>query len=315
MTLLSSALTLILICQVLYSFLVTRPTTTSQEEKSLSTEDLPETVICMEPGLDSGVLKKRGYNVTTYWRGSMDRRKFVGWNGDGNGNKSSHALLKEALTVDGDFRSLFPYVNFLKDHVTRVLADAKFRTLVYPYGRCLSISLSQESSNITGIDSLEIIVNKTVLEMRNITKLEVYFMDQANSVLIYPNEMELKGDRIQVNLKQESVPKIISFKTQISRSVHVEGDPLLDCAVYTEDKSYGKCIQNELNQAFMKEIGCVPPLLTVNPQKMCNKRFNLSNAKDASLNKLFKQLYYHSRKFDCKTPCTKNVFTSRLVHI
>ena len=158
-------------------------------------------------------------------------------------------------------------------------------------------------------------MNKTALEMRNITKLEVYFMDQANSVLIYPNEMELRGDRIQVNLKQESVPKQISFKTQLSRSVHVEGDPLLGCVVYTEENSYSKCIQNELNQAFMKEIGCVPPLLTENPQKMCNKRFNLPTAKEKSLNKLFKQLYYHSRKFDCKAPCTKNVFTSRLVHI
>ena len=57
---------------------------------------------------------------------------------------------------------------------------------------------------------------------------------------------------------------MIGFKTQISRTVHVEGDPLLDCVVYTEDKSYGACVENELNQAFTKEIGCIPPLLTEN---------------------------------------------------
>ena len=253
-TSLSSVITLILICQELYSFLVTKPTTTSKEEKNLSTEDLPQTVICMEPGLDSDVLKNYGYRVTTYWRGSMDARKFVGWNGDGTENKSSHAILEEALTVDKDFRFVFMSISFRKDHVTRVSADTKFRTLVYLYGRCLSISLPGESSNITGIDSLEIVMNKTVLEMRNITKLEVYFMDPVNSVLIYPNEMETRGDQIQVNLEEESVPKKIALKTEISRSVHVEGDPLLDCAVYTEDKSYGKSVQNEVNQAFMKEI-------------------------------------------------------------
>ena len=114
LTLFSSALTFILICQVLYSFVVTKPTTTSQEEKRLRTEDLPETLVCMEPGLDSGVLKKYGYKATTYWRGSMDQRKFVGWTGDGNGNKSSYALLEEALTVDANFRSLFKFVSFRK---------------------------------------------------------------------------------------------------------------------------------------------------------------------------------------------------------
>ena len=139
-------------------------------------------MICMEPGLDSDVLKNYGYRVTTYWRGSMDTRKFVGWNGDGTENKSSHAILEEALTVHRDFRFVFMSISFRKDHVTRVSADTKFKTLVYPYGKCLSIlSLPEESSNINGIDSLEIVMNKTVLEMRNITKLEVYFMDPANS--------------------------------------------------------------------------------------------------------------------------------------
>ena len=113
---------------------------------------------------------------------------------------------------------------------------------------------------------------------------------------------------------KEKHPKVKTIKTQIARSIHVEDDPLLDCAVYAENNSYSKCAQKELFEVFTKEIGCVPPLLDANPKATCNKRFNFSHAKDKYLDTLFKPLYFHNREFKCKTPCTKNVYTSSFLH-
>ena len=54
-------LTLALIYQVLFTFEVTRPTTTSKEEKELEITDLPEVVVCLDPGLSFKTLEKNGY--------------------------------------------------------------------------------------------------------------------------------------------------------------------------------------------------------------------------------------------------------------
>ena len=138
-------------------------------------------------------------------------------------------------------------------------------------------------------------------------------MDKTNSVLLYPKDMEMKGDPVKMNLEQEE-PEALSFIVQMSHYEHVEDDPLLDCDVYTKDNPYSKCAQKELFETFKKEIGCVPPILEQDPQKMCNKKFNLSIAKDKAVDSLFKPLYFHNRRFGCKTPCTQKIFSSRFVH-
>ena len=57
---------LFLICQELFTFAVTKPTSTSKAERDLKIDDLPEVVICLEPGLDSDVLKTYGYDIRSY---------------------------------------------------------------------------------------------------------------------------------------------------------------------------------------------------------------------------------------------------------
>ena len=59
---LCSFLTVFLICRVLFTCLVTKPTTTYKEEKELTTEDLPEIVVCANPGFKQAVVEKYGYN-------------------------------------------------------------------------------------------------------------------------------------------------------------------------------------------------------------------------------------------------------------
>ena len=70
-TLICTILTLLLICQELFTFAVVKPTTTSQEEKELETNDLPDVVFCLDPAFDSVNLTRFGYRRDSYFRGSQ----------------------------------------------------------------------------------------------------------------------------------------------------------------------------------------------------------------------------------------------------
>ena len=164
----------------------------------------------------------------------------------------------------------------------------------------------------TIFNTLRIKVNKTAAELENIEGFRAFFMDRANSVKIYPNNMEMAGDEVRLRIKDvKSEAK--SIKTKISKFVHVEGDPLLDCAEYTENASYSKCAYKELLKDLREELGCDPPFLNTEPENMCNQTFNFSDAKDTKIRALFKPVYFHNREFRCKTPCTKTVFSSKFL--
>ena len=128
-TLVCSVLTILLLLQELYNFVITKPTSTSIDEKQLETADIPDVVVCIDPGFNKTALEKYGYSGT-YYRGSMDGEKFVGWNG--NGSKSSHEILEEVLLDGTAFHSLLRYVNFRRDNVDYVGAHIDFKTLAFP---------------------------------------------------------------------------------------------------------------------------------------------------------------------------------------
>ena len=134
-------LTLFLICQELHTFVVEKPTTTSREDFFFDFKDIPEVVICLEPSIDTEVLEKYGYNrVATYYKGIVDT-KFIGWNG--NGTKSSGDILEEALRVKNQHNISATFFTSAHYRTTRqqfVDVGINHRMLVWPFGRCFSIS-------------------------------------------------------------------------------------------------------------------------------------------------------------------------------
>ena len=90
-----TALTTFLIFKELFSFAVIKPTNTYEEEKEVERSDLPEVVICPDPAIDTDNLRKHGYEKTySYYRGSADGIKLIGWNGGEKvQNLSSHGVL------------------------------------------------------------------------------------------------------------------------------------------------------------------------------------------------------------------------------
>ena len=90
--------------------------------------------------------------------------------------------------------------------------------------------------------------------------------------------MEMVGD-VSVDIK-DGKTESISVKTKISKFIHVKGDPLLDCAEYTENTPYSKCAREELLKDLREELGCDPPFLNTKPENMCNQTFNFSETKE-----------------------------------
>ena len=137
------AISFFLIMQLIIVFVDKKPTSTTNLEEELELTDLPEVVVCMDPGFNSSALTKYGYSNDGlfYWKGTrnLSEKSFVGWNGDKDYNKSSHEIMEESL--------LFPESQglLLWAHFTDVLDDSKnasvtLRMLIFPFGRCMIIS-------------------------------------------------------------------------------------------------------------------------------------------------------------------------------
>ena len=138
-------------------------------------------------------------------------------------------------------------------------------------------------------------------------------MDKTNSFRLYPDDKEMIGDPVTIHQIADN-RRFFSYKTHISRSQNIEGDPSLQCTDYSTSGSYYDCIQSELKQTFNKTIGCLHPPVFPEPSMMCNRKFNFSDKGDETKLMLL-SLYSHDYKFNCKTPCqTNKYFTNLLNH-
>ena len=302
---------LVLIVQLLHIFVEERPTTTTNLEEELEITDLPEVVVCMDPGFNDSVLRKYGYNIRYYWKGIRkgSKEKFVGWNGDKDYNMSSHEILEESLLFPGGqghlrYAKYFQGVGGLKD------ANVTFRMLISPLGRCMVISPpSQEYSGHFKPDSLRMVFTDAFLKHLRFSseKLRVFFVDNRNSPKYNLDNMEMVGDQIEIGPDQ----KAFSFRTRISRSEHVTGDPLFDCALYTEDNSFEDCIKKDFKKTFETTFGCQPPPFADNIHNICNQKFSFSPNETWEIDKRMEYLVSTSLRPNCKVPCTKNKYTTR----
>ena len=273
LSLVCSALAFYLIYRALFAFSFTKPTTTYKEEKELETMDLPEIVACSEPGFKLEVLEKFGYERgINYYFGEVDG-SFAGWNGGVGVENSSHEIFERSLVIDDHlvkdrrpFTTTGYYYSGLANGTASKIGQ---RTLAYPHGRCITFSPSATREKTYPSQNLFYLrFNDSSLITSNITTLKIFFMDKTSSHGLYPEDTEMVGDPITIDLVAGS-PQILGYKTHIFRSKNIEGDPSLDCADYTSDNSYHDCIKNELKESFIKTVGCLPPTLFQDPNTMC----------------------------------------------
>jgi hypothetical protein len=196
--------------------------------------------VCLDPALDEVAARKHGYRMDTYYRGSMDGRRFVGWSGAGD-TPGYAAILEDLLTVSPKMLLLsaaFYIINGTKS----VSTPAKISHLapVYPYGRCVQVG-PPLGVNHRDIHFLNIIPNRTALAgaTTQSTVLTVHLRDPVNSAF------QMTGDPIEIRHEPGTPENQYEFmyKIRISRSYHVPGDPRLQCTEYSTNHSYAQCIQ------------------------------------------------------------------------
>ena len=181
------------------------------------------------------------------------------------------------------------------DWVNWVNAETTFKKRLYPYGHCLSMTippnrpLRHQSNNFLLMN-----FNDSAFEKLNLSfhKIKIFFFDNVNSPKYIRDAMEMEGNEIEVHLTQE--PVVHTYQTRILRSEHVQYDPLYDCAVYTSDNTYDDCIKKDMEKLFVDDLGCQPPPFTDDLGHMCNKKFNVSCAKD----KVKSKFYYLMNHFE-----------------
>ena len=82
--------------------MVTRPTTVSSEKKTLDQDNFPEISVCLDPSLNTTAIHELGYDkLTPFYRGSMDGKTFVGWNGMGGDKNNREDIFN--MKVDQQF--------------------------------------------------------------------------------------------------------------------------------------------------------------------------------------------------------------------
>ena len=227
---------------------------------------------------------------------------FFGWNGGKGETKSSHEILEEALTVKSEHLNETRFITraaYYAENLNQfLLSEVQLRTLAHPFGRCFIINLpsAYERSMSDTVIFLVLKFNATVVENYKDVLIRMYFMDKTNSLKIYPDEHDIVGNPLTIRIA-ELLNKKSTYKTKISRSSHVQGDPLFKCNEYTVNNSYNDCIQNELLGSFHDILGCQPPLLADDPSRMCDEKFNISTANDTKIQLLFMDLSRHDVNF------------------
>ena len=312
LTLTCICLTVILSTEIVVDFLITRPTTTSTKLVNFQSSDFPDLLLCLDPGIKSSVARKYGYNEPAfYWQGRTGNWKsgeFVGWNGE-NGRQNFSEIFDKFLRVKTNIGLISNFWQYNKFWKMEPFQKEEFRMLRYPYWRCQLIKPSkirsiEKTTSFINLD-LNASVFKKILEdepTNSSTMLNVLLQDPTNSPLTYPLNFQMSGDRIRVPFKKAW--RI--FQIRVFRTHHVQGDPNFDCMEYTEENTFGECVQKQLSDIFKGSLNCTPPLMMQKPSEphVCNQRFHLTRDEGNRIRDLFDQIHFDFIPSVCKRPCT-----------
>jgi hypothetical protein len=141
----------------------------------------------------------------------------------------------------------------------------------------------------------------------------VYFRDPINSIKIYARH-DISPIKMKYTADDMGKLNYYQYRIKISKSTHVQGDPLFDCTEYSTNDTYNQCVQKELIDLVEKKLGCAPPLIAGHYNNTCNKTFNLTATEDSAIMLMFWDIYYGTYKPEiCKDPCTHTSFKEYLM--
>ena len=140
-----------LISYSIYTFVVVKPTYTSNEQREKSVEDFPEIMVCPEPTFDINTLTTRGYkgDYFQYFVGSPE----FGW--AGNKSEDVKKLFMEVSTMKSVEDCPHGFHRFI-DTISK--ADFSLTRALYPFHLCCKI-LPPKISKFYPITYVKVFVN------------------------------------------------------------------------------------------------------------------------------------------------------------
>ena len=271
--------------KVVHNFVIIRLTSSSEENAHLHSLTFPEIVVCVEPALNRSTLKMNVYKDSwAYYTGRNGtfRGDFLGWMA-GKQNNDSVSSLEEMLNVhingDGLVSEAFHVENGVYVLNNPIL---KWRMMAFPHFRCQVVKPSTKGMNMSAIDMYMETANIVKLNGTEENQIRILLVDSINSPLIFTTSFQMKGTPILVDLKEKGYH---NYLVKISQLRHVEGDPHFDCKDYTEDDTYGGCIEEEFRRKLVSILNCTPPWLP--SSRICNKEMEIGEDETDKLDEIF----------------------------
>ena len=146
-------------------------------------------------------------------------------------------------------------------------------------------------------------------------RIQVFLRDSKSGEDLTPIAFEMKGDSIIKKTKKDQIELVVKIK--VSMFEHVEGDPDNDCKYYSENFTYGQCVEEELVKTFTDLLGCHPPFISMS-QGYCKNSFNMTVEDETAkkVSKILADIIVDFKPRTCLPPCTKYIYeTKRLFEV
>ena len=134
----------------------------------------------------------------------------------------------------------------------------------YPFGRCINLG--------PGIRALNTTIKNILFSFDS--SIKILYKDPISGDYLIPYGFESKRDSTKIKSRNKN--QLTKLRTTISLFEHTKGDPTYDCENYSKEKTYRKCMEEQLVEYFHNLIGCHPPLISWKRQGVCNTKLDLN---------------------------------------
>ena len=197
------------------------------------------------------------------------------------------------------------------------ITERKFR---YPDGKCFDI-------NVT--------IGDDGLGLEEVVDLTVWFTEDENSLVdikitdphrdyFLSDKFSFSGDRIRKHLDDTHEPSFDTYRVEVQQFNEQQEDQQVKCKFYGKNETFKQCVQDFVEEKYLKEFECVPPWFTENIVYACNELDseqqwkNMSDLIFPTLDAKFLKVsisiqipLFHLKSQDCLAPCTHLEINSR----
>ena len=295
-----------LIIEEFYTFLIIKPTYTSNFKRAIKAEDFPEIIVCPMPAIDINAAKLKGYRGSLpYFMGvdSMWNLKSIGW--AGNNSEDVQKVVDDISTIKtiedcpSEKSSLFwskgsnssPYKSSLKFNITKALYPNHICCKVVPHN-ILDPVFAMQFSFLNG-------------------SFKVLMSDPLTNSFFDRNKKIMQGDKI---MSADNDIKV--YKVQIIQNEKLPDDPKYPCIDYKLNGEYAKCVDEEIVRQNFRFRNCTPPWMTFNKDLWCEGIQINSTLEGSDYRFFLSELSVSEGDYGkCLVPCKTKLFMTKEIGV